>query len=80
MTNLVPNRENPDEPVLRLSVVGPTLNSLALLVELADHIACDGETPVDIGTYPDEISIDMVARHAWIPAVDWEAEEADDAE
>lgn len=79
MTTLVPNRDNPEEPVLRLAIVKPTLDSLALLVELADHIACDGSSPVDVSTYPDEISIDMVAAHAWVPPIDWDAEEDNDA-
>lgn len=76
-----------DEPKIKVTLSNPTLDSLALFVELADHHSLDGQTPVlaernwvgsgddrhDVG----EVSLEVDAFMVYMPEIDHDAEVPD---
>lgn len=64
------------DPKLRLSVTYPTVDSLALLVELADHHNLPGETRVIASVLGGpSLSLEVDVAQVWMPTIDWEADQ-----
>lgn len=64
------------EPTIEITLRHPTLDSLALFVELLDHVAIDGisqirSTSLDGGC----ISAEVPATAIWIPPIDFDQAE-----
>lgn len=75
------------EPKVKVTLTNPTLDSLALFVELADHHSLDGQTVIvtdktylgsgDSRSAEHEISLEVDAFMVYMPEIDHDAEGTD---